>query len=176
MKTAIITMILAMALTGCAIDQEPPSFHEKAKVWQRRESLVEDTTPIEVAKHPWNNAYVVVKNIIGNSPPITYDAFFERYDYWRTSQEFIDNNYHGDCEDISIYIYSLIRASGLFDDDDVWLRLIGNPQNKYLHVILAIDTLDGPLYVDNQYVRHKTYDDTAYNQILMEWNLFAINY
>lgn len=68
-------------------------------------------------------------------------------DYWATPQEFLYNN--GDCED-----YAIIKMMSLkklnFNMSDIRLVVLQDTNQRIPHAVLAIDTANDTLIMDNQ--------------------------
>ncbi len=74
-------------------------------------------------------------------------ANWKTFDYWANISEFLQRG--GDCEDYAIAKYSLLRALGL-PAEKMRLLIVDDRRKREIHAVLAIDTNNGTVLLDNQ--------------------------
>jgi predicted transglutaminase-like cysteine proteinase len=158
---------------GSTTGSSSESFNNKAASWQSRE--VQDKVATEIIRETleFEKAWDKIRRIIASSHRIHFEIE-EKGDYWKTSEEFIQDKYHGDCEDVAIYYYSRIRRNGSFSDNDVTMRVVDNYYDNDKashHVIISVYTQGETIIIDNGIVQTETEEHT---KITTEFNLFAI--
>lgn len=173
----IITIILTILVIGCGLrsQQEEPkvvTVEDRIIDWQEREGTLQGHLP-EITNnetHGYSKTRAILKQIIDGFPTFQYVGEAEGEDHWQTSQEFVNNNYQGDCEDVSIFVYRQIRESQLFNDNDVAIRFVGDDYNGY-HVLVVIYTTGQPLFISNGKLKLW---NAYYDVVVYEYNLFTI--
>lgn len=172
----IAAIIYIIVLSGCGggADSSPEASDYAARIadWQQREALLDapaEKEGLETVSE--KRARYIVRGIVAAYKNQIEWVADDGADHWRTSAEFVANDYNGDCEDISIFVYTQLRLTGLFPEDDLSLRVLGIPDSDDTHVVVAVYT-DGVTHiVDNGKRRHEIEADL---NIVSEFNLFAI--
>lgn len=167
----ILYIIVAVLLVGCAQPKRDTTV-VKIRDWQAREAPLQEHLPeiLDADEFGYLETKTLLKEILSldNVPKMTYVA--DDGDYWQTSEEFEQNNYTGDCEDMAIFVYRKIREARVFADNDVAMRFVGRKEIGF-HVVVVVYTSGQPLFVDNGSLRDLR---NLYEEIVAEFNLFAI--
>ena len=126
MKLITLIVFILMTLSGCAgtskvnNPQEPTSprqavYYKAILKWQDRlseKSLQNFDFPQiasmqrKIEDNGWNNA--TVDQIIEDARMLTY-LIMETGDHWDTPKEFVEKNFQGDCEDIAIFLFAMLK-------------------------------------------------------------------
>jgi predicted transglutaminase-like cysteine proteinase len=148
------------------------SFKAKIIDWQKREAEYNNMEENFSDTQNEKKAYTILKSIKRNSPNVKWTKD-EGPDYFRTYEEFVNNDYNGDCEDIASFFYTEVRSSGHFSDNDLVLRIVkkNGSDGSTHHIILVVYTLGRTIAIDNGNLRFEKRRDFP---ITMEYNLFAI--
>jgi predicted transglutaminase-like cysteine proteinase len=128
----------------------------------------------EIAGKGSSEQYVrhVVQDVLNANRPVHW-RHDDDGDYWRTMQQTVANDYKGDCEDISIYWYILLRRTGAISDSSLSLRIVHLPgyPEKELHTVCVIRTDGATLVIDNGILCN---DGPRFGEIILECDLFSI--
>lgn len=110
---SLFTIALIVILSGCAIVTQPidpgETYRQQMKHWQLRINAEGFTDPI------------IDGAVMDCISVAMYQA--EPVDHWKTYQEMLRDNFHGDCEDIAALMYGTLRRLG-YPDDRIYIRLL----------------------------------------------------
>ena len=130
-------VILATVVIGCGQAPEQSTLYDKARDWQDREA--------EQAERLDGSINIDAIREYVSTLLIYYEP--DQSDYWRTAAEVEANQHHGDCEDLSHYVYIQIREA--FEIPDQHLRLTVYEHRGGLHtVVRAGDWYYDPSFMD----------------------------
>ena len=163
----IMELILLSNCTGWNNDYDK----RKIRSWQIRQLATQDANEIMNLDNDVYRLNALIQKIVHNNKKVTWTE--DDNDYWRTYEETVENGYRGDCEDISIYWYILLRNTGQINDNDMFIRVIDSTIGPGFHSVLVIYTdQDYPIIIDNGKLKDSR--DDKYQHIECEANLFTI--
>jgi predicted transglutaminase-like cysteine proteinase len=176
---ANIMMIISIAIVfaacgGKSISSNSKTFYDRDKIvnWQEDEAIHHDMEFNNAETLDYDKAKRIVSFYV-RTVNVTWTADEPGNDYWKTSEEFENDNYYGDCDDIAGFFYTRLRTTGVFNDDDLTIRVVDNYYDgpSEYHVIVAVKTNQGTIIIDNGHVKD---EGPEHLKIEAECNIFAI--
>lgn len=166
-KLIIIILALTIIFTGCGVNVNPD--HKKISDWQYRQMETTEALKDELIIE-WPSRIDIKEKlhyIRMYNHYIEYQS--ESVNYFRTYQEVVENDFKGDCEDISFYYYELIRRNEIVPDSGLYLRW-GRISSESYHTVLIVDHPEGEIVIDNGVIK----DSIEFENIVAEYDLFSI--
>ena len=161
MKAAVV--LCALLMVGCGGGKETSTGDRKIADWKYRESrapMIE--TECVITGNVKDDIEYIINSVRG-------DFYYtrENVDYWKSSQEALEDGF-GDCEDMAAIAYRVISDSCLVDEYglDVRIRIID--QGEELHAIAIAYSEYAFIEVSNFYVS----DHESHNPVTAEFFLF----
>jgi len=155
MRKLLLTLIVAIFLTGCTCFYQPANikadpqtkYYEHIRDWQIRDWQERDVSSV---------INFCLKYVV-----YTYDP----PDHWQTYQEMINSDFHGDCEDIALFMAGTLRALGYPYQIRILLVKIIEGEHAMLKVELpngkwrVYQTVDAPLWQIDVFVPICEFDE-----------------
>lgn len=162
----LIIILLSILVSGCGINWDKRKISE----WQFRQMKTTEAlkTELEIEWPSYDDTLKKLRAILKKYHSITWTSGNE--DYFRTYKEVVENDFKGDCADISAYWYELIRREEIIPDEGFYFKWVDMGSEN--HTVLIIDHPEGQIIIDNGKIKF----NLEYESVIAKYDLWSVYY